>query len=71
MAYPARGRAMRRPRRRRCAGPVLPAWPYRSMDQLEADRGRRDAFMRGSGYAAAALCGMFAVLSLGAVFLGW
>ena len=67
MAVTGRARAARRPE----GAGMVPARPYRSMAQLEDERERRENFVKGSNYAAAALCGMFAVLSLGAVFLGW
>ena len=44
---------------------------YKSISQLEAERKKRDDFMMGSYGAAAALCAMFVVLSVGCVMGLW
>lgn len=44
---------------------------YKSISQLDAERRRRDEFITGSNYAAALLCAMFFVLTIGAVMFGW
>ena len=44
---------------------------YRSIADLEDDRIRREQFDMGCKGAAALMCLMFLVLTLGAVFLGW
>lgn len=44
---------------------------YKSITQLEAERRRRDNFVKGSNFAAIAMCAMFALLSLGCVMFGW
>ena len=44
---------------------------YKSLAQLEEERKRRDNFMMGSYGAAAALCAMFVVLSVGCVMGLW
>ena len=42
-----------------------------SIAQLEEDRKKRENFDKGCIWAAAALCGMFAVMSLGSWWFGW
>lgn len=44
---------------------------YKSISQLEAERSRRDVFITGSNGAAALMCLMFLVLTIGAVMFGW
>lgn len=42
-----------------------------SISHMEQERQRRENFERGSRWAAALLCGMFAFLSVGCVVFGW
>ena len=44
---------------------------YVSISQLERERQRRDEFYKGSMWAAAAFCALFAFLSFGVVMWGW
>ena len=51
--------------------PTLVKGDYKSISQLEQDRKKRENFTLGCYGAAAALCVMFAVLSVGCVMGLW